>query len=209
MHDVLRACGQLLFAKKHSNLNHLYAISALTDNATVHCQPTKDVGLLLDSLRNLIRPSSSRSPVAHASFDVGSLCTVSESLLVAARKTSHSTHSIKARVLMLYCRSNVVPVWITNHGHGLAVDVLYIHEKPMAGLNCPQEVFSTLEDTLDQMSRKADHTAYIFECSTSNTKKLLSSMVWILAHPALRKPQAELKLQPFDFSGLNTDMGLI
>eukprot|EP00983_Pelagomonas_calceolata_P061967 1147065-Pelagomonas_calceolata.AAC.8 len=33
--------------------------------------------------------------------------------------------------------------------------------------------------------------------------------VWILAHPALRKPQAELKLQPFDFSGLNTDMGLI
>eukprot|EP00983_Pelagomonas_calceolata_P061965 1147065-Pelagomonas_calceolata.AAC.6 len=34
----------------------------------------------------------------------------------------------------------MVPVWITNHGQGLAVDVLYIHEKPMAGLNCPQEV---------------------------------------------------------------------
>eukprot|EP00983_Pelagomonas_calceolata_P061963 1147065-Pelagomonas_calceolata.AAC.4 len=68
MHDVLRACGQLLFAKGFQRLAWLQMFWSI----------------------NLL-------PV------------------------SHCCNTAQARVLMLYCRSNVVPVWITNHGHGLAV----------------------------------------------------------------------------------------
>jgi hypothetical protein len=35
------------------------------------------------------------------------------------------------------------------------VDAVYLHEKPVHGVNCPQEVFEALESELDRMSKAA------------------------------------------------------
>lgn len=44
------------------------------------------------------------------------------------------------RVLFLYARSATLPVLTEHIGAPLAIDVIYMHEKPVAGVNCPQEV---------------------------------------------------------------------
>ncbi len=50
----------------------------------------------------------------------------------------------KVRVLLLYARSSVVPT--TSRGGACAIDAIYQHERPEAGVNCPQQVYSALED---------------------------------------------------------------
>jgi hypothetical protein len=44
----------------------------------------------------------------------------------------------QVRVVMLYGRSSITPVW--SRRAPVPVDVLYMHEKPAPGVNCPQEV---------------------------------------------------------------------
>jgi hypothetical protein len=51
-----------------------------------------------------------------------------------------------------------------------------VHEKPSPS-NQPQEVYNILEQQADTMAQLAHHTAYIFETSAPNIKKLLNLMV--------------------------------
>ncbi len=54
-------------------------------------------------------------------------------------------------------RSLVVPTWPGGKRQpaAVAVDAVYLHEKPVHGVNCPQEVFEALESELDRMSKAA------------------------------------------------------
>ncbi len=46
----------------------------------------------------------------------------------------------QVRVVLLYARSATLPVHTEYVRTPLPIDVIYMHEKPVAGVNCPQEV---------------------------------------------------------------------
>lgn len=87
----------------------------------------------------------------------------------------------RLRVILIYGRSCLpapkLDISSNINSQGLAIDCLYIHDKPQPGVNHPQEVYSALEDLVDQLSVRAGHAGFVYETTAGRFGKLLSSMV--------------------------------
>ncbi|KAF8071274.1 hypothetical protein HT031_001357 [Scenedesmus sp. PABB004] len=96
------------------------------------------------------------------------------------------------RVVLLYGRSCLpAPVLRGDVGDGVALDCLYLHAKPAPGVNQPQEVYEALEAAVERLAAAAGHASHIYEASAGASRKMLSCMGMLLAHPLQRRPQAE------------------
>ncbi|XP_071705077.1 uncharacterized protein [Rutidosis leptorrhynchoides] len=95
------------------------------------------------------------------------------------------------RVILLYCRSSVVPhhQWTTTQKL-FTLDVVYLHDKPGSN-NCPQQVYDSLVDALEQVS---EYEGYIFESGQGLTRVLYRHMCTLLSHPQQRCVQDDIDI---------------
>jgi hypothetical protein len=127
----------------------------------------------------------------------------------------------RGRIILFYMRGHVPPAPLPAHctTPGVPVDALFIHggtadasadAEPGGGSDAAsrarastQAVWTALETQLDALSLAADppHSAYIFESSGANVRKVLGHAALLAAHPALRPPQAAVTA-PLDLAAL-------
>ncbi|GIM15017.1 hypothetical protein Vretimale_17894 [Volvox reticuliferus] len=118
----------------------------------------------------------------------------------------------EVRVVMVYCRSTELPRWSNRHlpREALCMDALFVHDKAAAaaaavaasGPNCvsPQDVYTWLEDNVDELSGRCGHHAYIFEAGSHLVRKVTNLLISLMAHPAHRPPQRALRATPLDLA---------
>ncbi|MCO5607802.1 hypothetical protein L7F22_062003 [Adiantum nelumboides] len=135
---------------------------------------TNDIDLINNSVRNLCSSGS------FSCCDLSSLFQVAKSL---ARKSQ--TQSRIFRVILIYCRSDVVPAYPSNwppNQVAFTFDALYLHNKPTQE-NCPQQVYDALVEALERVSLGE---GYIYESGSGLTRILFKQMCCLLAHPQQR-----------------------
>ncbi|WIA12254.1 hypothetical protein OEZ85_012319 [Tetradesmus obliquus] len=122
----------------------------------------------------------------------------SSSSRIQQQQQQQQQHSL--RVILLYARSQLpAPELRSQQQRGLAMDCLYVHSKPQAGVNAAQEVYGALEELVDGLGVRAGHAPFIYEATAGRIMKLLSCMALLLAHPQQRQPQADTQ-PPLDIS---------
>ncbi|KAG2427304.1 hypothetical protein HXX76_012500 [Chlamydomonas incerta] len=213
--ELIKGCiAMYAQAKSRVNPNHKYGLAIIRD--TVQWEgpglSSSPEGLAA-ALRPVMpsAPATAAAPLAagsHRPLDLGSLVSLVTPLAVA-----EEADGAKVRVILIYCRSSCLPVWVSCRGPadpGLALDVLFVHDKAAAaaaaaaagpaGCPSPQEVYTWLEDAADELSARCGHAAYIFEAGGHLVKKVTNLMVNLIAHPAQRPPQRELRPSPLDLA---------
>ncbi|KAL8107262.1 hypothetical protein AgCh_023896 [Apium graveolens] len=105
-------------------------------------------------------------------------------------KKSHAENRI-LRLVLLYCRSSVVPhhQWPVTKKL-FTLDVLYLHDKPESN-NCPQKVYDALVDALEQVS---EYEGYIFESGQGLPRIVFRHMCVLLSHPQQRYVQDDIDI---------------
>jgi len=162
------------------NPDHVFGIATLRDGAVLHSPSlTADMGILARELKAFVQPAPDPLPV----LDLGSL---------AAMVKGVGPGTPPVRIILMYCRSQVGPCWISHKDAGLPVDVVYVHQKPVPGLNKVQDIYNVLEDLSDKQAQLAGHKAFIFEASAPNVKILMNLIVLLMAHPSTRPEQQHL-----------------
>ncbi|KAI8472342.1 MAG: hypothetical protein J3K34DRAFT_414454 [Monoraphidium minutum] len=173
---VVHAVAAFVSAKKRLDCRHSFGLMTLLDSAVfLPDSVTSSPDELLAALRSLAPAGS--FPV----FDMASLLSAAEGARAEAARRGGAL-----RVLMIYGRSHCVPARpaaaaaaaaaATARG-GLALDCIYVHDKPSPGVNRAQDVYSALEEAVDDISAPAGHPAYVSETGGGNVKKLLTLMV--------------------------------
>mmetsp|Transcript_8176 Transcript_8176/g.14003 ORF Transcript_8176/g.14003 Transcript_8176/m.14003 type:complete len:240 (-) Transcript_8176:50-769(-) len=194
---MYQTCLAIAAAKKRTNSQHAFAIAVLKEQATLLMHPTCSLDILAAAALRL-RPAEE----SFSSLDLSSLQLVcAQAAASAPAECRDAQGEVHVRVVLFYGRSCTVPTSLSQ-SPSVAVDAIYCHERPMPGVNCPQEVFTALEDHCDAMSAKAKHQAYIFECTATNVKRMATIMVWMCAHPSGRVPQQALQLTLSDLGKL-------
>jgi hypothetical protein len=118
-------------------------------------------------------------------------CDLSALLQLAATEARTSISQGRSlRVILIYCRSTVVPEfseqWLERH-NSFTLDAVYMHEKP-SPTNCPQSVYDGLVDALERVSQRE---GYIFESSSGSARTLFKQICLLLHHPHQRIAQDE------------------
>ncbi|KXZ43220.1 hypothetical protein GPECTOR_97g758 [Gonium pectorale] len=110
-------------------------------------------------------------------LDIGALVALVHPLAVAEEADGG-----RVRVILVYGRSTVLPVWRLNRSssEGLCMDV----------------------ENVDELSGRCDHNAYILEAGGHLAKKVTSQMISLVAHPAQRPPQNALRPIPLDLAAM-------
>ncbi|CAK9214135.1 unnamed protein product [Sphagnum troendelagicum] len=180
----LDAVKQALVLFVHSKLlmhpQHRFSVATLSNNAVWHQQEfTNDMEVIGQAVRSL------------ASGGAFTCCDLSELFQIAAAE-AHSSHALDRtlRVVLIYCRSSVVPeveVQLPGKQRLFTFDALYLHDKPTRD-NCPQCVYDVLVDALERVS---EFEGYIFESSSGSACVLFRHMCLLLSHPQQRCPQDE------------------
>ncbi|GAX83665.1 hypothetical protein CEUSTIGMA_g11090.t1 [Chlamydomonas eustigma] len=203
--ELLKQCISFFaVSKRRTCINHMYGL--LKIEGTVVVPPTSSStssGCLTSSTEDLMKACSALKPCCPQSQSSAPLDMAAVLSAVHAMKAGPSW-APPVRVILFYCRSSMSPTLSVpiNKLMGCPVDVLYIHDKPQAGVNCPQQVYSELEEIADKTSKLVGHNSYIFEVTASNSRKLLNVMVQLLAHPLQRPPQHQLSPNPPDLATL-------
>ncbi|CAM6049198.1 unnamed protein product [Sphagnum compactum] len=180
----LDAVKQALVLFVHSKLlmhsQHRFAVATLRNNAVWYRQEfTNDMEVIGQAVRSL------------ASGGTFPRCDLSELFQMAATE-AHSSHAMDRtlRVLLIYCRSSVVPevtLQMPEKQQLFTFDALYLHDKPTRD-NCPQRVYDVLVDALERVS---EFEGYIFESSSGSARVLFRHICVLLSHPQQRCAQEE------------------
>eukprot|EP00873_Tetraselmis_striata_P003361 jgi/Tetstr1/423625/TSEL_001397.t1 len=105
------------------------------------------------------------------------------------------TEQLSGRVLrciIIYSRSNVVPLHVAGAHLPLRADLWYLHSKPVAGQNNPQAVFDAIVRAIDDFAAPHHFSAYVFEHAGQSMATIFKECMWFLSHPLQRSPQASL-----------------
>ncbi|KAI5066281.1 hypothetical protein GOP47_0018905 [Adiantum capillus-veneris] len=188
----LDAIKQAIFLFVHSKLSvhplHRFAFAGISqDFFWFQHNFTNDIELINSSVRALC--SSGSFPRC----DLSSLFQTAASL---GRKSQAQGRIL--RVILIYCRSDVVPAYPTDWHQSkvsFTFDALYLHDKPTQE-NCPQQVYDALVEALERVSLGE---GYIYESGSGFTRILFKQMCCLLAHPQQRCGQDDFDV-PRDIS---------
>lgn len=188
----LDAIKQAIFLFVHAKLSmhslHRFAFAALSHSASWLQQNfTSDIEVINSTVRTL------RSSGSFSECDLSLLFQMAAAL---ARKSQARGRIL--RVILIYCRSDVVPAYPKELSHSQAsftFDALYLHDKPSQE-NCPQRVYDALVEALEKVS---EVDGYIYESSWGLTRILFRLMCCLLAHPQQRCGQDDFEV-PKDIS---------
>ncbi|KAG2484689.1 hypothetical protein HYH03_016518 [Edaphochlamys debaryana] len=130
--------------------------------------------------------------------------------LVQPVAVAEEADGARVRVLLVYGRSTVMPTWrLHRTGLNLPVDVVNAAAVAAAAAaagneSCPtpQDVYTWLEDNVDELSQRAGHSAYILESGSHLAKKVTALMVCLIAHPSQRPLQRHLRTSPLDLAAM-------
>eukprot|EP00850_Spirogloea_muscicola_P025677 SM003899S14267 [mRNA] locus=s3899:20:1296:+ [translate_table: standard] len=201
--DAVRQ-GLLLFvhAKLRADPRHRFAVATLGDGPAWRLRHfTGDVDAVSSALRSLS---------SGGMFLTCDLAALFRMVGKEARRTTASGRVL--RLVIIYCRSNVVPSFSSTpppaspHGgkgvlaapppRAFTVDAVYLHNRPVAGTNCPQAVYDAIISTLEAVS---EHESYIFESASNLARSLFQAACLLLMHPMQRCKQDELDI-PWDLA---------
>ncbi|EFJ51895.1 hypothetical protein VOLCADRAFT_120444 [Volvox carteri f. nagariensis] len=209
--DLLKQCiGNCALAKSRVNPSHKFGLAVVRDSVQWEgAGVTTSAEGLLVALRGVHPTSSPPGALAAAvgppPLDLGSVVSLVQPLAVA-----EEADGCRVRVVLVYCRSSVLPVWTTRQrpGEALCMDVIFVHDKAAAAAvaatrpDCasPQTVYTWLEDNVDELSARCGHHAYIFEAGCHLLRKVTNLMISLMAHPTQRPPQRALRAGPLDLA---------
>lgn len=178
MDCIKQAISLFVHSKLTINPNHRFAFAKLDHSATWWQREfTHDLNTINASVRGLTTDALYKS------------CDLSQLFRMVATEAKKSRAQFRSlRVILIYCRSSVVPEcpshWPENQKL-FTLDVMYLHDKP-SGENCPQKVYDALVDVLEHVS---EHEGYIFENGTGITRVLFRDTCVLLSHPQQRCAQ--------------------
>ncbi|KAH9316685.1 hypothetical protein KI387_025312 [Taxus chinensis] len=180
---IKQAICLFVHSKLAINPNHRFAFARLDQSATWWQREfTNDLNTINASVRGL------------AADAVYKHCDLSQLFRMAASEAKKSRAQFRSlRVILIYCRSSVVPEHPSHWPETqklFNLDVMYLHDKPSRE-NCPQKVYDALVDALERVS---EHEGYIFENGTGLTRVLFRDMCILLSHPQQRCAQDDIDI---------------
>lgn len=175
----------LLFVHSKLTINpqHRFAFATLGHSAT-WCQ--KEFTNDIESISATVRGLAADSLYIHSD-----LCQLFRMAAAEAKKSRSQSRTL--RVILIYCRSSVVPEYPSHWPESqklFDLDVMYLHDKPNRD-NCPQKVYDALVDALE---RTTEHEGYIYENGGGLTRVLFRHMCILLSHPQQRCPQDDIDI---------------
>lgn len=178
------------------NPHHKIGIVTLKDAPEWRCMLTSDVSKLCATVNGL--HAGERS---YGRFNLAWL----DNLVDKQHLDEEWQRGVMTRFVLLYSRSNIIPECTAVEGRSteLRMDLLYLHRKPAAGVNRPQQVYDELIRHMDDWAFKLEFNSYIFEAPASNSapQKIKKYMAWLLSHPLQRVHQEQLP-KPLDITRL-------
>ncbi|KAH9303219.1 hypothetical protein KI387_014802, partial [Taxus chinensis] len=183
MDSVKQAILLFVHAKLAINPNHRFTLASLGHSATWRLREfTNDIGKIRVAVTGLAADALYlRSDLTHL-------------FKMAATEAKSSRAQCRTlRVVLIYCRSSIVPDYPSHWPESqrlFCLDVLYLHDKPSRD-NCPQKVYDALVDALECVS---EHEGYIFENGAGLTRVLFQLTCILLSHPQQRCPQDDIKI---------------
>ncbi|ERN15401.1 uncharacterized protein LOC18443690 [Amborella trichopoda] len=170
-----------IHCKLTMNPNHRFAFAALSHSAScIRKEFSGDVDAAMASISSLTADS------LYIRADLTQL------FKMAAHEAKRSrSQSRILRVILIYCRSSVVPEFHWSENQKLfTFDAMYLHEKPSRD-NCPQKVYDALVDALERVS---EYEGYIVESGVGLARVLFRHMCVLLSHPQQRCLQDDLDI---------------
>jgi len=166
---VKSALKSFVQLKQKMNPEHQYGICIMTESSSWYCDPTEDTSIFLSKLNNLSTAQEFNSFNVSSIFDLMN-ARYPDIITTRAQDPSHIY-----RVIFIYSRSNVLPLFSTKElankfldSPVFFFDCLYLHQKPTKD-NRPQEVYDKITEIEGQHKN-----CYFFENSTS-ARKFFSS----------------------------------
>lgn len=183
----LDAVRQALLLFVHAKLaidsRHRFAIATMGETPDWHLRNfTGDVGAISTAVRSFR---------AAGEFPACDLQPLFRMLQAESRRSRADGRTL--RLVLIFARSNVIPIVSQARPESaktFTADAIYLHDRPSES-NCPQAVYDTLVNTLEQVS---EYETYIFETSSGLAKVLFRMICILLAHPAQRIEQDDLDL---------------
>ncbi|XP_077228312.1 BRISC/BRCA1-A complex protein [Tasmannia lanceolata] len=179
--SIKQAILLFIHAKLSINPEHRFSFSFLAQSAS---RLRKEFSSDVDSANASLRSLSADSSCGHADL--------TQLFRIAAHEAKKSrAQSRTFRVILIYCRSSIPPVYQWTGTQKLfTFDVLYLHDKP-GPENCPQKVYDSLVDALEHVS---EHEGYIFESGQGLARVLFRHMCVLLSHPQQRCVQDDIDI---------------
>lgn len=184
--------------KSRLNPQHKIGLVTVRDGLEWRCPLTTDASRLCTAVTGLY-PSARPYP----QFNLAWL----SSLLDVQTVEEDWQRGVVTRYVLVYCRSNVIPECVlppTVEAAGgcpsLRLDLLYLHDKPVSGVNCPQRVYDELIKHMDEWGFQLDFNPFIFEAPASKSapQNLKKFMAYLLSHPLQRCHQEQLLKHPLE-----------
>eukprot|EP01018_Ginkgo_biloba_P031618 Gb_19162 [translate_table: standard] len=181
--SIKQALLLFVHSKLNINPNHRFAFATMGHTANWCLKEfTNDIDSISATVRGL---------AADALYIHSDLSQLFRMAVTEAKKSRAQARTL--RVILIYCRSSVVPEYPTHWPENQRIfnlDVMYLHDKPSRD-NCPQKVYDALVDALERVS---EHEGYIFESGTGLTRVLFRQMCILLSHPQQRCAQDDIDI---------------
>ncbi|KAL3818973.1 hypothetical protein ACJIZ3_004878 [Penstemon smallii] len=179
--SIKQAILLFIHSKLTINPDHRFAFTALSKSTYwLRKEFSSEVDSAISALRGISVDSSSTQADLTQLFRVAT----------HEAKKSRAQNRI-LRVILIYCRSSLPPKYqVPSTLKLFTLDVMYLHDKP-GPENCPQTVYDTLVEALEQVS---ELEGYIFESGQGLTRALFRHMSVLLCHPQQRCVQEEVDI---------------
>lgn len=189
---IKQAILLFVYSKLMLHPQHRFAFSTIGDTAA-WLQP--NFSNEIETINNSVRALCS-SGIFHR-------CDLSQLFRIAASEAKKSQlHGRLVRVVLIYCRSDVVPDYpdhLPESQRSFTFDAMYLHDKPTQ-YNCPQRVYDALVEALERVSLLE---GYIYESGSGLSRVLFRQMCCLLSHPQQRCGQDDFEV-PKDISKVGT-----
>ncbi|GLI58448.1 hypothetical protein VaNZ11_000072 [Volvox africanus] len=210
--ELLKQCiGYCAQAKSRMNPGHKFGLAVIRDSVQWEggCITASAEGLLTALRAVHPLPAGGHGTAPPRPLDLSALVSLVQPLAVA-----EEADGCRVRVVLVYCRSAELPRWTNRHwsGEGLCMDALFVYDKAAAAAaaaaspephcSSPQDVYTWLEDNLDELSSRCAHHAYIFEAGGHLVRKVMNLLINLMAHPAQRPPQRALRATFLDLAAI-------